>query len=213
MNRLDHLVPATEEEVRAIIQKSPNKSCELDHLPTRLLKGSLDELLSLITDIVNASMAAGSVPKDFKSARIRPLLKKSGLDQNLLKNYRPVSNLPFISKILEKVVDKLLERHLTDNKLHEGFQSAYRKFHSTESALLKVQNDILQFLHNNCVTVLVLLDLSAAFDTIDHQTLLLRLEKLFGITDNPLAWMSSYLSDRFQTVCVDGKLVACAYEV
>ena len=133
-------------------------------------------------------------------------MKKSGLDPNVLKNYRPVSNLPFISKVLEKVVDKRLERHLTDNKLHEGFQSAYQKFNSTESALLKVQNDILQSLDNNCVTVLVLLDLSAAFDTIDHQTLLRRLENLFGITDKPLAWMSSYLSDRFQTVCVDGKL-------
>jgi hypothetical protein len=131
------LVPATEEEVRAIIQKFPNKSCELDPLPTWLLNECLDELLPLITDIVNASMTAGSVPRDFMSAWIRPLLKKSDLDQNLLKNDRPVSNLPFISKILEKVVDKRLERHLSDNKLHEGFQSAYRKFHSTESALLR----------------------------------------------------------------------------
>ena len=123
------------------------------------------------------------MPKEFKSARIRPLLKKSGLDQNLLKNYRPVSNLPFISKVLEKVVDKSLEHYLSENK---GFQSAYRKFHSTESALLKVQNDILQSLENNCVTVLVLLDLSAAFDTIDHHILLHRLENLFGITGKPL---------------------------
>ena len=112
------------------------------------------------------------MPKEFKSARIRPLLKKSGLDQNLLKNYRPVSNLPFISKVLEKCVDKRLEHYLSENKLHEGFQSAYRKFHSTNLRC----NDILQSLDNNCVTVLVLLDLSAAFDTIDHQTLLHRLE-------------------------------------
>ena len=206
VNCLDHLEPATEEEVREIIRKSPNKSCELDPLPTWLLKECLDELLPLITNIVNSSMKSGSVPKDFKSARIRPLLKKSGLDQDLLKNYRPVSNLPFISKVLEKVVDKRLERHLSENKLHEGFQSAYRRFHSTESALLKVQNDILQSLDNNCATVLVLLDLSAAFDTIDHQTLLHRLENLFGIKDKPLKWMSSYLSDRFQTVCVNGQL-------
>ena len=91
VNCLDHLEPATEEEVREIIRKSPNKSCELDPLPTWLLKECLDELLPLITNIVNSSMKSGSVPKDFKSARIRPLLKKSGLDQNLLKNYRPVS--------------------------------------------------------------------------------------------------------------------------
>ena len=100
MNRLDHLVPATEEEVKALIQKSPNKSCEFDPLPTWLLKECLDELLPLITDIVNASMTAGSVPKDFKSAWNRPLLKKSGLDQNLLKSYMPVSNLPFIRLIV-----------------------------------------------------------------------------------------------------------------
>ena len=181
VNCLDHLEPATEKEVREIILKSGNKSCELDPLPTWLLKECLDELLPLITGIVNSSLKSGSVPKEFKSARIRPLLKKSGLDQNLLKNYRPVSNLPFISKVLEKVVDKRLERHLSENKLHEGFQSAYRKFHSTESALLKVQNDILQSLDKNCSTVLVLLDLSAAFDTIDHPTLLSRLKNLFEI--------------------------------
>ena len=105
----------------------------------------------------------------------------------MLINYIPVLDLPFVSKILEKIVDKRLERQLTYNTLHEGYQSAYRKLHSTESAKFKVQNDILQSLDNNCVTVLVLFDLSAAFDTIDRQTLLLQLEKLFDITDKPLA--------------------------
>ena len=124
-------------------------------------------------------MEQGYVPKEFKHAKIRPLLKKSGLDIDTLKNNRPVSNLPFISKELEKVVDARLERHLCTNNLHEEMQSAYRQFHSTETALLKVQNDILQSLDNKCVTVLVLLDLSAAFDTIDHHTLLHRLESHF----------------------------------
>ena len=145
------------------------------------------------------------MPKSFKRALIRPLLKKPGLDPNVLKNYRPVSNLSFLSKVLDKVVDSRLERHLTENSLHAVHQSAYRKFHSTETALLKVQNDILQSLDKNCVTALVLLDLSAAFDTIDHQTLLNRLEKQYGISNNPLAWVSSYLSERFQTVSVNGE--------
>ena len=85
VNSLEHLVPATKEDARAIIHKSPNKSCKLDSLPTWLLKDCLDKLLPLITNIVNSSMTADSVSKDFKSARIRSLLKKSGLDQKLLK--------------------------------------------------------------------------------------------------------------------------------
>ena len=133
-------------------------------------------------------------------------MKKPDLDSNELKNYRPVSNLPFVSKVLEKVVDKRLEAHLTSNNLHEKHQSAYRKFHSTETALLKVQNDILQSLDQGNVTVLVMLDLSAAFDTIDHGTLLNRLEKEFRILGKPLQWMTSYLSDRYQTVSVNGEM-------
>jgi len=99
-----------------------------------------------------------------------------------------------------------LEQHLTTNNLHEEHQSAYRKFHSTETALLKVQNDVLQSLDQNNVTIMVLLDLSAAFDTIDHQTLLHRLEHHYGVTGKPLTWMASYFNDRYQTVCIGGEL-------
>jgi hypothetical protein len=202
---LTEMTPASIEEVKSIIMHAPNKSCELDPIPTWLLKSSMDELLPIITNIINASLSSGYVPKSFKSAIVRPLLKKPGLDPNVLKNYRPVSNLPFLSKVLEKVVDSRLESHLTEHNLHANHQSAYRKFHSTETALLKVQNDILQSLDKNCVTALVLLDLSAAFDTIDHHTLLNRLEKQYGISNTPLAWVSSYLSERFQTVSVNGE--------
>ena len=164
-------VPASQEEVRAIIKRSPDKSCELDPLPTWLLKHYIVWMSSFLSLPTSSTLQW----RDFKCARIRPLLKKPGLDHDTLKHYRPVSNLPFISKILEKVVDSRLERHLVTNSLHEVSQSAYRKFHSTETALLKVQNDILQSLDQSCVSVLILLDLSAAFDTIDHQTLLRRL--------------------------------------
>ena len=93
------------------------------------------------------------------------------------------------------------------NYLHELFQSAYRKFHSTETALLKVNIHILEYLDQGIVSVLVMLELSAAFDIIDHQTLLQRLEQHFGITGTPRACMTLYLSDRVQTVCVDGELL------
>ena len=198
--------PTTEEEVRAIIMKSPDKSCELDPVPTWLLKLCIDGLLPLITSIINSSLETGCVPKDFKVARIKPLLKKPGLDPDILKNYRPVSNLPFLSKIMEKVVDARLEHHLVQNNLHEPSQSAYKRFHSTETALLKVQNDILRSLDAGDVTVLVMLDLSAAFDTIDHPTLLRRFECHFGIEGKALAWITSYLSNRYQSVSVNGEL-------
>ena len=170
------------------------------------MKECLAELVPIITQIINSFSDTAYVPKSFKISRIRPLLKKPSLDSNTLKNYRPVSNLPFVSKVLEKVVDARLECHLTSNKLHEPNQSAYTKFHSTETALIKVQNEILQSLDQKNATILVLLDLSAAFDTIDHVTLLQRLECHFSITGKPLAWITSYLSDRYQTVCIDGQL-------
>lgn len=184
---------------------APNKSCDLDPLPTWLLKACIDELVPIITRIINASLSSGSVPTPFKSAVIRPLLKKPGLDSAALKHYRSVSNLEFIGKILEKVVSTRLESHLSTHSLHGQHQSTYRQFHSTETALLKVQNDILTSLDGNNVTVLVMLDLSAAFDTIDHETLINRLRIHYGIADEPLHWISSYLSDRVQTVCVDGE--------
>jgi len=198
--------PATEEEIKKFVQQSANKSCELDPLPTWLLKSCINELTPILTKIVNISLEHATVPESFKSARIRPLIKKQSLDQNTLKNYRPVSNLPYFSKILEKVVNTRIEEHLEKHELHEINQSAYRKFHSTETALLKVQNDILEYLDRGNVTILVMLDLSAAFDTIDHKKLLLRLKQTFGFADNPLQWVASYLTDRYQTVSIEDKL-------
>ena len=101
------------------------------------------------------------------------------MDPNVLKNFRPVSNLPFLSKILEDIVLKRLLVHLDSNELNELYQSAYKKFHSTETALLKVFNDIACKLDDKKVVLLSLLDLSAAFDTIDHTILLNRLNNFF----------------------------------
>ena len=111
--------PASEKEIEKIIKSAPNKSCELDPLPTWLLKLCLDELLPIVTKIINTSLESSTVPKSFKSAHVRPCIKKPSLNPNELNNYRPVSNLPFISKILEKVVNVRLEQHLARNNLHE----------------------------------------------------------------------------------------------
>lgn len=121
----------TEDEVRAILGKAPNKACELDPIPTSILKKTLSAVVPFITNIINVSFDQSEVPSVFKEALVRPLLKKSGLDKEVYKNYRPVSNLPFISKILEKVVANRLDEHLDKNLLRDSLQSAYRQQHST----------------------------------------------------------------------------------
>ena len=123
---LTFLSPASIEEVRKIVMKSASKSCELDPLPTFLLKQSMDGVLPVVTDIVNASLTESTVPQSFRQAIVRPLLKKLGLDNEVFKNYRPVSNLPFVSKVLEKIVAARLEAHLHSNSLYDEVQSAYR---------------------------------------------------------------------------------------
>ena len=143
------------------------------------------------------------IPKSLKTALIRPLLKKTGLDSDILKKYRPVSNLTFISKVIEKVISGRLNEHLINNSLFDPLQSAYRDKHSTETALIKVQNDILSALDAGSSAILLMLDLSAAFDTIDHDILLSRLCNVYGITGNALDWFKSYLTGRIQRVVIE----------
>ena len=194
---------ASQDEIKKIIIDSSTKHCDLDPIPTALLKTCIDDVLPCITHIINDSLTSGVVPACYKDALVKPLLKKPGLDHNILKNFRPVSNLPFLSKILEKVVLKRLISHLNNNNLNEVFQSAYKKYHSMETALLRVFNDILSDLDNRNVTLLALLDLSAAFDTLDHSILLKRLEMSFGIKGSALSWFESYLVSRSQSVQIN----------
>ena len=118
--------------------------------------------------MVNLSLQSGKFAENWKNALVRPLLKKSGLDQTVFKNFRPISNLQFVSKLTEREVAKQISDYMNTNNLFPSLQSAYRKYHSTETALLKVKNDLLINMNNGHVTLLVLLDLSAAFDTVDH---------------------------------------------
>ena len=121
-----------------------------------------------------------------------------------MKNYRPISNLNFISKIIEKIVVRRIHQHNISNGLNEVFQSAYKAGHSTETALLCVQNDIIQMAEEHDNAALVLLDLSAAFDTVDHNLLLQRLKSSFGIDDVALMWFKQYLTSRTQQVILNG---------
>lgn len=203
-----HFEPVSETEIEELISASAAKSCMLDPIPTTLLKQCSSVIVPVITDIVNASLASGKVPDRFRRAIVSPLLKKPGLDPNNLKHFRPVSNLPFVSKILERVVLKQLLKHLSDNGLLEVRQSAYRKGHSTETAVLSVLNGLLVNADSRLVSLVALLDLSAAFDTLDHSVLLKRLELTFGVRDTTLAWFTSYVQNRFQSVIVDGMMSA-----
>ena len=192
--------PATTTEMRKIIMSSPSKSCDLDPVPTILLKACLDVLIKPITDIINASLCYGFFPDDFKCAHVNPVRKIPMLPKEELNSYRPISNLSFILKILEMVVANCLRSHIYKNGLSNVSQSAYNQFHSTETALLKVHNDINLNIDNGKVTALTLLDLSAAFDTIDHNILITRLSTWYGISGTAVSWFTSYLTYRQQAI-------------
>ncbi len=191
-----------ESDIKIIMKCSPSKSCSLDPIPTYLLQ-SCETIVSPLTKLINSSLNTGVVPKCFKHALVTPLIKNSKLDCNLMSSYRPISNLLYVSKLLEKYVAKQLNGYLSSGAHYEAYQSAYRPHHSTETALLRVQNDILTSIDNKEVTLLVLLDLSAAFDTVDHTILLNRLKNI-GITGLVYDWFSSYLTGRTQAVFLDG---------
>ncbi len=187
--------PATIDEVAKIIKNSSSATCEIDAMPTNLLKDCCTQVAPIITDIVNISLKNAEVPLNMKKAVIRPLLKKATANPEILKNYRPVSNLGFVSKILEKIVANRIKSYIDYNNLHTKMQSAYKSFHSTETALLKVHNDIAQALDKKNI---------AAFDTIRHSVLLERLQHRYGIESNALKWIESYLKDRTQYVSING---------
>ena len=182
--------------VMECILNSAPKSCELDLIPSKLLIECLDSFLPSLTDLFNSSLESGIFPQCFKSALVTPILKKRCLDHNDLNNYRPVSNLCFIAKILEKLVLSQVSSYLNSHNLYNTCQSAYHPGHSTETALLKVVDDLFLSLNKGNISVLSLLDFSSAFDTIDHPILVHRLHTDFGLTDSVLQWSSSYLTDR-----------------
>jgi len=147
----------------------------LDSLPAKLFKDSFDTAGPFTLNLINMSLSAGYVPRAFKKAIVQALLKKHNLDPSDLSNYWPVFKLPFLSKVLEKVVYAQLQLHLNSNNISEKFQSGFKSCHSSKTALLRVFNDLLLISDSGSFAVLVLLDLTAAFDTVDHKIFLSRL--------------------------------------
>ena len=203
-DKLTNFQPTTEEEIKKIIAKHGIKTCEEDPIPSKLFKAALDIILPTLVKLINLSLAEGSIDGVNWSV-LDPLLKKFGLDCDVWKNYRPVNNLLFFSKITERVVSNRTEDHMDKHNLHESSQYAYKSRHNTEIMMLGVTDEVLRGFDENMATVVIFLDLSAAFDTIDTNKMLQILEQELGISGNALKWFESFLTGRTQRVKISGE--------
>ena len=191
------------EELKVVFKSIKNKYSSVDDTPTILFQPILNSSLKFILEIVNQSLKEGIFPQALKTSHVLPIAKKGASDYNLLSVYRPVSNIPFMSKVIEKCGLTQLYHHLQSFNLLISKQSAYRANHSCETALLKVYDDILTTLDTDTSIILVLLDFSSAFDTIDHDLMLIKLKNDFGMQDTAINWFKSYLNNRCFRVKID----------
>ena len=159
-----------------------SKTCELDPISSRIVKQHAKILAPFITALFNKSLASGVIPDAFKRTIVTPLLKKNWTRWTRVENYRPVSNLSYLSKFLEKVVYSRLLVHLEATGAMPRTQSAYRSNHSTETALLTIFNDIAVTVDSGTTTAACFLYLTAVFDTVHRGILLARLEKTYGFS-------------------------------
>ena len=179
------------------------KATGLDGLPSRLLKDSAVTISVLITHIINLSITTQCIPHVWKHAKAIPLFKDGVRDD--IDNYRPISILPVVSKILERAVQQQLVDHLESHNHFSRYQCGFRRKHSTQSAITLLTDSIRRNMDAGQLTGAIFVDFRKAFDTIDYKILLDKLQ-LFGIRDNEHRWMSDYLNDRTQSVFVGGVL-------
>ena len=201
---LSDFTPTTNDEVQQLLSRMNKTTCKLDPFCTAIIMQHSLYFIHVYVHIINLCLSSGIFPTRFKSAVVKPLIKKPTLDCEVLKNFRPISNLPFLSKLIEKVIAERLVSHMQDNGIVEKYQSAYKANHSTETALLRVYNDLLISIDQGGGATLVLLDLSSAFDTIDHAVLFDLWQDTFGISGTALSLLKSYLHGRTQCVQIEG---------
>ena len=204
------------DDVTKLISLMPCKLNSFDPLPLSFLKENVSHFSAPLGIIVNQSLQSGVFPDSLKHGSVSPILKSPNDDFEVHKNYRPVTTLTFLSKLLEKAASCQIISYLENKKLIPQYQSAYLKSHSCETALFKFTNDVQQILSENKAVILVQLDLSAAFDTVDHAVLLNLLKCKFGIKGTVLKWLTSYLHGRSFSVkigSVNGKTVLLIYGV
>ena len=193
----------TEQEVLKILKGlNVSKSTGHDNISAKFLRDGANEIVSAISHIINLSLRTNTVPEDFKVARVVTLYKKG--DRNYVGNFRPVSILPVISKIIERVVHNQISKYLDSNGLLFEHQSGFRQCHSTETTLTFLTDKIKLCIDKGFYTGLVMIDLQKAFDTVDHEILLLKLKSI-GLNSESVLWFKSYLSNRMQFVEVNGE--------
>jgi hypothetical protein len=200
--------PVNHDEMLCVLSHIKPKYCAIDPIPSWIVITLRNDLADFLCEIVNASLSSGEFPTSEKRAVVTPLLKKPGLDKQLLCNYRPVSCISFLSKLMERLVVKRLDTFVERNCMCDPFQSAYKTGFSTETALLRLNNDLSVACQANLVSCVVFLDLSSAFDTIDHDVLIDRLHRRYGVNDIALLWFRSYLSNRSMTVRIGNSFSA-----
>ena len=200
--RLEVFEPTTEEELKELIKQFGVKTSVEDPIPAELIKSSIDVLLPVYKELVNKSLAEGTMETAVSSV-VDPLLKKFGLDTDVDNNYRPVNNLIFFSKLTERVVKVRIDNHMTVNALHESSEFGYKTHHNTETMMIGLFDDALRGFDENQATIVIFFDLSAAFDTIDTEKLLQILHDELGIGGVALQWFRSFLTGRTQRVRIN----------
>ena len=193
---LTEFMPVTDAEVMRLLSSMSSKTSPLDFIPTSLIKSCSCAFEPITARLANLSFQHATFPAKFKVAQVTPLLKKHGLDDNDPASFFPISNLNTISKILERLVLTRIVPVVSTSSNFDAHQSAYKIHHSTETALLKITDDNFERFSDRQSTVLVALDQSAAFDCVDHEILLRRLNHSFGVTVKALVWIQSYLDER-----------------
>jgi hypothetical protein len=202
---LDSFTEVSEELVQKVMSSMKATCCVTDPCPTSLIKQHGKTMIPLITRLVNLTFLTGNFPLAWKNAIVTPLIKKIGMSVEM-KSYRPVNNLPFVSKVAEKCMLHQLNGYMDSQSLLPDYLSAYRSHRSTETVLIRLHNDVLMTMEKQEVMALAAIDLSAAFDTVDHQTLLNVLHKRLGVADKALKWIENYLRPRSFQVQVNGTL-------
>ncbi|KAL7846620.1 hypothetical protein SRHO_G00216000, partial [Serrasalmus rhombeus] len=210
LNPLNCFSSLSTDAVLQLIKSSNPTTCPLDAIPSPLFQSTSEDLLPFIMFLINKSLASGEVPSTFKTARVLPILKKPMLDSSDVNNYRPVSLLSFLSKVLERAAYNQLSFFLTQNQLQELNQSGFKPAHSTETALIAVTENLQSARSAKLSSVLILLDLSAAFDIVNH-TILLDILTNLGITGYAWKWFKSYLEDH--SYQVSSRMSTCLSDI
>ena len=193
----------TVDDVQEMVNNMQAKACDSDPIPVKVFKEIAPLIIDQIADKVNISLTECDFATSWKVATIKPLLKKPSLDP-ILKNYQPVSNLTFMLRLLKRCMLKQFNRQTEQYHLMPSYQSAYWQYHSCETSLVKLTNDIIWSMEEQSITAVLALDLSAAFDTVDHDILLQVLKNQYGIDGKALKWYDGYLCPRSFMVQVKG---------